>query len=738
MPIVRTVVRSLIAGVLAVAVSGIAGSALAAAPAASAAAQQGQRVQSARTERSVSGGVTVSIDSVSPQSASAKSTITVTGTITNNTGAPLTGAQVQLLTSQQWFTSRSQMDSFSGGQFLSPLYAVMGTKGEWRAPGTFHSGTTMSWTASFPAGQQGYTPYEVYPVEAVAVLGGSPQSGGARTFLPYWPASGSGAPKKLDIAWIWPLIDEPQQTACEHDLATNKLASSLAAGGRLNGLLAAGLDNANSTSLTWAVDPALLSDANVMNQRYKVGGNPECTGTTGMPASHAAVTWLNSLRTRTAGQPMFLTPYADPDVSALTHAGLHDDLSKSYALGDYEAQQILSNRTLGQGTRIAWPAGGEADASVLTSLAHHDQVGTAVLSSDEMPALPSASGAYPPDNAVASVTTGTATTMGVLLADSDISTELNSASAASPAATQFSVEQDFLAQTAMIVAEAPNAQRSVVIAPPRRWDPSESEAAALLQLTSHAPWLQPTSLATLASQADQHADKTPRQQPPGSKVAPQELSKGYIGAVKAMQATAGVYSSLLYQPSQEAVRTLQGAIAATESSAWRGKASRGGRQALSTLSRYLTHRVQQVQIVSGNKVVLAGASGTTPVSVSNGLDDAIQVKVVALLPAGSKLSIGNFDSLIIIGPQETKTVGMPVNSAALGSTLVKLQLVTENGTAFGPPQSLNIESTRFGRALLIVIGAALGVLLLASLARWTRRRLRDGVSGADGRSGGAG
>ena len=49
--------------------------------------------------------------------------------------------------------------------------------------------------------------------------------------------------------------------------------------------------------------------------------------------------------------------------------------------------------------------------------------------------------------------------------------------------------------------------------------------------------------------------------------------------------------------------------------------------------------------------------------------------------------------------------------------MVQLQLATRNGTPLGTTQPLNIESTRFGRALLIVIAAALGVLVLLSLRR---------------------
>jgi hypothetical protein len=64
---------------------------------------------------------------------------------------------------------------------------------------------------------------------------------------------------------------------------------------------------------------------------------------------------------------------------------------------------------------------------------------------------------------------------------------------------------------------------------------------------------------------------------------------------------------------------------------------------------------------------------------------------------------------------------------------LQLQLLTKDGTPLpGATQSLSVETTRFGRTLLIVIAAALGMLVLASLARWTRRavaRLRNGGGG---------
>ena len=68
----------------------------------------------------------------------------------------------------------------------------------------------------------------------------------------------------------------------------------------------------------------------------------------------------------------------------------------------------------------------------------------------------------PYDTAVARTKTSTGASMSVLLADSEITSILGSASAGSSAGDQFAAVQDFLAQTAMIVAEGPNT-------PPAPW-----------------------------------------------------------------------------------------------------------------------------------------------------------------------------------------------------------------------------------------------------------------------------
>jgi hypothetical protein len=733
MPSVRIVVRTLIAGFLAIMGTGVAGPIMAAQAAPAGHVQaQGQGKQSSQTDPAASSPLSISIDSVSPRFAQPGQTIEVKGTITNHTGGPLYGVQVQLETSSP-FRSRSEMESFQGGTGAFIGGNIFGAASQ--SAGTIHNRSTRTWSASFTASSAEFSGFGVYPIVAEALSSSYEQLATARTLLPYWPGS---VGQKLDIAWVWPLIDVPQQGACRQTLASNELAASLGAEGRLSTLLSAGQAYSATTDLTWAVDPALLSDASTMTQRYKVGGNALCKGTTAMPASSAAVAWLSRLRARTSGDPMFFTAYADPDVSALTHNGLDTDLVQSYRLGEGEADQVLGSSFGKKGLGIAWPAEGAADASVLTSLAHDGRVHTTVLNSTEMSPVTN-DGAFTPDDAVARrVTTGISTQMSVLLADSQISGLLGAASVRSSAGARFAGTQDFLAETAMILAEAPSSQRSVVIAPPRRWDPSLAEAEELLQLTSSAPWLQPVSLSALASG---RPDSKQRHPLAPVHVALHELGASYMGAVRSAGQSASLFQSLPSQPNSSLTQTLPAALAATESSAWRGAGSGGGWLALIKLRAYLSENEKQIRIISKNRVLLAGNSGVTPVSVSNGLPVPVQVRVQATVPAGSSLSIGDFNPLITVQAGKTATVRVPVHSAALGSTLIHLQLVTTKGMPLPEPeanQSLSVESTAYGRTLLVLIAAALGVLLLTSVVRWTRRSLRPASPGGAGGGTGGG
>ena len=93
--------------------------------------------------------------------------------------------------------------------------------------------------------------------------------------------------------------------------------------------------------LTWAIDPSVLAAAAVMRTSYQVGGSATCSGAVAKPASPAARDLADRARSVTAQQDYFVTPYADVDMSALTHAAMNTDLKRAQAKGNSLARQSL-------------------------------------------------------------------------------------------------------------------------------------------------------------------------------------------------------------------------------------------------------------------------------------------------------------------------------------------------------------------------------------------------------------
>jgi hypothetical protein len=667
------------------------------------------------------GTVSVAIDSMSPQVAGPGATITVTGTVRNGTSQDKTGLDVQLYTSPTRFASRDAMDGYATQGGITGLLAV---GDPFFIAASLRPGATVAWHASFQVNNVGMTEFGVYPVTAeLADQFGYPVASD-QTLLPFWPGQrAAGLARPLDIGWIWPLIDQPHHEVCPA-LTNNDLAASPGRQGRLAALLAAGQAHPGA-KLTWVIDPALLSDVQTMTGRYQVASGPGCTGATTEPASKAATTWLTALRATTSSQPTVITPYANVDAAALIQAGLNADLTRAYAAGDQVADSVL-HRSFGRS--IALPAGGTADLSLLTDLATAEGIRTVVLDSSQMP--PKDSAVFE-DDAVTSITVA-GRTMTVLLADhvlTGILQEGDTSSGVLPQSTQFTVGQRFLAETAMIAAEAPDSDRSIVVAPPEDWSPSAALASELLNETARAPWLAPTPLGDLARSHDT-ARSIARQQPPSTNPGPGLLSGGYLATVSTVSASLGAYQALLYQAPKNYQQSLDQALAATESSAWRGSGMPRGLALAGGLSDYLSSQQGKVRIIAADQVSMAGASGAVPVSIQNGLAEAIRVKVHASVVNSpgrtSQLTVGRFHDLIVVPPHTTgQLVRLPVSSAPQGSTLITLSLTSADGTPLPvATKSLTVLSTRYGRAILFLIGAAIAVMILASGYRGVRRWLR--------------
>jgi len=671
-------------------------------------------------QSAASSPASVVIDSVSPQVARPDSKVTVSGTVTNTSRTSLPVVSVVLRSSASALVSRNDLTSYGQGTLNADT--PVGTPVT--VANSLAPGATKPWKLSLSVHSIGISQFGVYPLAVQAVQASGATVGIERTYLPYWPgAKAAGVSGPLRIAWIWPLIDRPQQGVCTA-LTSNSLATSVAPGGRLGTLLAVGSQYASKADLTWAVDPGLLNSVSTMTRSYRVGSGIDCKGGAAHPASSAAAQWLAGVRSAASG-PLFTTPYDDVDVAALTHQGLDSDLRTAFSQGRSTASALLGNDY--RPSSIAWPADGLADSSVLGNLAV-DNVNTVVLASSEMPATGSQ---FIADDAVTSTPTPAGTTMKVLLADSTLTGVLGAAptSPASPTGSAFAVSQRFLAETAMIEAENPQAARSVVVAPPRYWAPSAAEASDLLSDTTSTPWLSPDTLSGLASSAARSAQNQ-RQAPPDNQVSPSELSASYLKQVGALDTGLRSYKSILAQPTTRYLDQLTAGVAATESSAWRGggTARAAGTAMLNRVSGYLSQVDKKVQVINSGRATLVGSSGTLPVSIENDLSVAIRIRLQATVQANSRLTVSGYTpkGFIAVGAGQTETVKISVKSDGVGSTTMYLHLYGQDGRPLpGGPVTLTVQSTQFGNTLLIIIFVALGVLILTAIARAIRRGLRD-------------
>jgi Family of unknown function (DUF6049) len=690
--------------------------------------------------------VTIGITSVSPQVARPGQPVTVQGTVSNLTRAAVSGLSVQLQSSSTPLGSRSALSEYAAGN-LQVFLALTGAPAQ--LAGTLAPGAVDHWSIRVPESSLALTSFGVYPLAAQvdSVAAGGTALSTARTFLPFWPgsAAAAGLTQRTKIAWIWPIFSAPEQAACPA-LLNGDLASSLA-GGRLSRLLAAGsTPEAVRAGLTWAIDPSVLASAAVMRRSYRVGGTSSCSGAVARRASPAAGPWLTQLRSVTAQQDYFVTPYADVDMSALTHAAMRIDLERAEHNGNAVARQYLgaTQRPAGPGVgAIAWPADGFADFEVLGNLGAGGWR-TVILNSSLMP--PTTPTAYTP-SAITSALDGVNGRLNVALSDNGLSQVLadgptagaarggaaqagsrrgaGSASAASrsartvqaaTAASSFAAEQLFLAETAMIVSEAPAIPRSVVITPPRQWNPAPGLATALLSESDNAPWLRPASLADLIS-AKSAAGQVPRMSPPQQKFAPGELPRGLMRKVKGLEGGIRLQASMFGQPASS---YLAGAVAAVESSAWRGN-PRQAKALLASVAGYLATQDRQVRIIDTGQDTLTGKSGPVPVSINNRLGRRVTVLLQAHAPSG-RMTVRPSETTVTIGAHQQRIVVIKVRSAAAGSSVLRLNLAAPDGAPLpGTGAQLTVDATHFGTTAMVIVAIALAVFLVTAIARAIRR-----------------
>jgi hypothetical protein len=687
-----------------------------------------QQVNARQVAQPPPGPLALTVLSVSPTYAEQGRTVTIAGRVRNLSAAAATGLSVQLWSSKTQLPSRQFLENYAGGSY-QPRIRLVST-----APVTLAqlgAGHSWSWTVSLPVRDLGLSCFGVYPL-TVQVTDAAFDIARDPVPLPYWPAKanscpGQHRPQPSAISWIWPLIDVPHQGKCA-GLIDNRLATNIAPDGRLGYLLAIGSRYSARAKLTWAIDPSLLDSVVAMRHSYPVGASARCRPAAELPASPAASRWLASLLQATAGQPVFLTPYADVDVAALARHGSSSDLSdldRAFAEAAQVGRRILDRTApapIPAGPRqlsaIGWPASGIASRAVLDIFAQ-EKLRTVILA-----APASWQGSYTP-GAVASKLTGIGKQLRVLLADHAITALLGSKqSASAQAGSIFWTSQLYLAETAMIASEAPGIRRPIVVAPPRRWDPPRRLASNLLAETASAPWLEPSTAGQLITMPPEHAYPRLTQSAPGA-----ELSGRLLSKVSKLDNRIALLQSISVQHDP----ALSRAILGIESSAWRGKGAKHAQALLARLSRYVNDQLRGISIrgitsPAGTRnaayhVTFGGKTAPVNVVIHNALPYKVRV---GLLVQAKQATVSGQPPPITIPPESySAAVKLTVHVHAKHGT-IRLSLISPNGSPRHArrlpayPLVIIVHPTNFGTLALVIVAIALGLFVAASAFRAIR------------------
>ncbi|MCU1602664.1 MAG: hypothetical protein JWO22_3373 [Frankiales bacterium] len=616
----------------------------------------------------------------------------------------------------------------------------------------------------------------VYPmdVEARGTIdeSGAQLLGDAPTWIPFF--AHDSRPRQNKVAVVLPMTDRPHQ-APDGSFVDDGLADNFSSGPLAHQLVAAGYEpscdrgatrndgvqdptttRCEAVPITYAIDPDLASAAYAMatSKTYRVGSGKNARDGSG---KRAAQLWLDRLKAQAGGArgSVLVLPYGDPDVDALgASAAGQLDISDSVKLGN----QVLTDQV--PGTRVDAVLPPSQGSGILTTQAaealrpQNAQPFAYVLDESAFPDLEDAGRTRSPS---AHVTLGPATDpLHGLAVEDTLSTLLLGQSGLQEGDRL--AEQRFIAETAIIAAEAPGTSRTFVLSPDRYSDARVGAMAQSLRDLGRLPWLCPVALEPLTQPAtegggescanpasptearrnvDREDPRTGLRQGTDAQLPASYLSEVAHQGRRATQLTQQVLgtdsagSGGTAETIDKLQRRLHQAVARAESSAWRQDAS-GQADQLRRLNGAMTALVQQVNVLTG-RVLLTSDKGTIQVAVENKSDLPLQIRLQFQIPGRRDVET----ALVTVPKKSSVPVGVKVSGLRSGTFPVAVQMRDREDKAFRGFVYVQVRSTRYGRLALGLTFAAAAVLFIAAGTRIARRALGRGKQAPGDPSGSA-
>ncbi|MET8181837.1 DUF6049 family protein [Streptomyces sp. NPDC005336] len=681
----------------------------------------------AHAESKATGGrpVDVSITSLTPTSPTKSDTLTVSGTVTNDSRAAVSGSHVGLRVGPT-MNGRSAIDT--AARRIGYTQGLDGTEigGKYtKKIGKLAAGASRDFTLSIPVNELHLGENGVYQL-GVSLTGQThsrpwPQVLGIqRTFLP-WQSSAPAAKSRL--TYLWPLISTTHVTArTDNDedrtpiFRDDRLAKELAPGGRLQQMVTLG----KNLPITWVIDPDLLATVDAMTKKYEVQNGD---GTTAGHGQAVAKQWLDDLQKAVQGQQVVALPFADPDLASLAHRGKNVTGSLGHLQDATELASTTVQTVLGVKPRtdFAWPVDGAVDSSIVdvaTSAGAHN----VIARSDSLRETGGLS--YTPTAARQIGGGNTA-----VVADARLSTAFTGDMSKAQNSTR--AIQRFLAQTQLINLQAPDKPRSIVVAPQRMPTTSQVQAMAAALDGLSGQWSQPLGLGQAAKAKP---DPNATQRVPGVRSYPRalrarELPTEAFQNVQETQGTLDMFERIL-TAKYRVVTPFGNAIRREMSTSWRGEAQHATdfRHAVQT---YLSGLTKKVRLVPKTNMTLSGRSATVPVTVQNNLVQGVELRLVLRSHQGNRLEISG-PQLVNVEGGHSRSVKFGTTANANGPVWVSAQLYTPDGQPYGPEMPFEANVTEITSTVILVIAGGVLLLVLAGVRIYIQRKRAAARSGEDG------
>lgn len=645
-------------------------------------------------EQSDQGGLTVTIDALSPARLDADATIQMSGTIENTGKAEWTSVQAYLVMARSPFTTRDQVEAvaadpttYIGDRIITP--------GLFDEVGDVDAGDAASFDLEVPLSEVGVTGGQgVYPVgvQLLATDADGNRStisvARATTFLPWVEDPADPVPSGL----VWSFTLGPHRETAAEDIEA--LRDAISDGGRMREQLdlAAALP---TSSRTLVIDPAVLDAAQNLADDIGIPDAAEIED----EDRRAADSFREDLIALGRHSATWIVDYDRPDRVAL--AGRPDLESTIAPQLDAATAEALSRHQL-TGRRAHWAAETGATAGLMNSLRAAGENPTIVRSSS-LPDWEQRHGSL--------VTVETRGGLAPLAVNDTLRT-------GDGTETTVTLRQRVLVQAALAGlsrAVDPQSRADALTFVDPSWVPDEgTRASALLPALGGDDLTHAVTLdELLAGGVDVYDGELPDQ----PLTAP--LPSPVLSAVEQLRrAQIMAAAAVTGQQDQESVlaRQLAGALSVR----WLDQPQRATESATQRADEII-RSLDGIEVLGPRAVTLSSSQGSFPLTISNPttLPISVSIDLDASNPALDPETLPPVD----IAPGERKTVNADIDLGRQTSTTLTAQAMAGD-TPIGRPAEFNVRSSQVGVIVWLAMGAAALGVIVAMGRRFSRRGFR--------------